>query len=262
MECSVCHKRLWPDATACDFCGGAPGPLSSWRTVPDVYDVPPPGAFSDLDRPARLLTWTLLGAVGFSVLAVWDSARRLDRLRDPDDLTLLELRSDALDGGHAQLGVVHVLVVCAVAAAYAGWVFRAYGNARRTGSALPWTETWAMAWPYVPVLGLWRPKQVMDQLWQTSDPALGPRDGDGWRSRRRSPLVLAWWLTCLAAAALGNASLVLSSEVGDLRRTSWLDIAAAAASGLAAVLLVVLVRRVHVRQAARLAAFRQPGPVL
>ena len=261
MECQVCHRRLAADAAACDFCGGPPGPLSAWRTENRDPLVPPPGAFSSLTPRFRALAGTLLAVVGCAVLSVWDALRRLSDLASPHELVRLEVREDALDGRHADIGVVHMLVVLAVGLAFSAWVQLAWRNAQRAGSSLSGTPLRAAVSIWVPGLNLWKPWQVIDQLWRSSDPALLPRDGHGWEGRRRSLLAPLWWLACLVALVVGNASLLVGVDEPGERLTSRLDIAAAITGAVAALLLLALAGSITRRQAARQAAFRELGPV-
>jgi Domain of unknown function (DUF4328) len=120
----------------------------------------------------------LLWAQALSRLAVAGFAgvylSKLDRLSEAELPTSTEL-SDANDAFDTLVAVAHVdllvNVVCAVV--FVVWTYRGYRNLAPLGaSGLRFANGWAIGGWFVPVMFLWRPKQVVNDMWRASAPEL------------------------------------------------------------------------------------------
>jgi hypothetical protein len=59
---------------------------------------------------------------------------------------------------------------------------RAYRNLPALGAESPrFSSGWAVGAWFVPFLNLVRPKQIMDDIWRASDPALPAHPGAAWK---------------------------------------------------------------------------------
>ena len=68
------------------------------------------------------------------------------------------------------------------------WVFRANKNARALSpQTLEYSPAWAVGWFFVPVACLWKPYQVVREIYKAS------RTPHGWRSTKAATLVGWWW---------------------------------------------------------------------
>ena len=90
------------------------------------------------------------------------------------------------------------------------WVYRAYKNIQGFGAEnLRYSPGWAVAYYFMPVLGLIRPVQVMNEIWRASD---DPRD---WRRRPGSWLIGSWWALFLFYALVTQISLQLALQASN-----------------------------------------------
>ena len=90
------------------------------------------------------------------------------------------------------------------------WVYRAYKNIQGFGAEnLRYSPGWAVAYYFMPVLGLVRPVQVMNEIWRASD---DPRD---WRRRPGSWLIGSWWALFLVYALVTQISLQLALQASN-----------------------------------------------
>src|SRR5918997_1460259 len=93
--------------------------------------------------------------------------------------------------------------VAAAADAVAGLV----PAAERLGAGnLRASRGWSIGAWFVPILNLIRPKQLMDDTWRASDPALPAKVGSGWQERPVPGLLHAWWALFLISGVLGNVA--------------------------------------------------------
>jgi hypothetical protein len=151
------------------------------------------------------------------------------------------------------LGVLQLMLRIGTAVAFCTWFYQAHENLRRLGArGLSYTSGWAAGAFFVPILNLFRPYQIAQEVWKASDPAAPPGDRYGWRRRPGSVLIGGWWACWL----LGNIVAAFSrlGRVGaprDLRGLQWAVLVAIlshALAAVAAVLALFMVRDIRQRQ--------------
>lgn len=160
-----------------------------------------------------------------------------------------------LDRVAARLNGIHSWVFLATAVTFLVWFSRAHKNLPVLGAVgLEYSPGWAVGAFFVPIMNLYRPMQIMREVWKASDPAT-PRDEPyGWSERPSSPLIGWWWGLWIARAFLGSIGSALLRRADSLEsyRTSiaW-NLISQMATLAATVLLILLVRRIYQRQERR-----------
>lgn len=134
-----------------------------------------------------------------------------------------------------------VLALIAAGVLYSFWIYRAYKNLRALGHAhTDFTPGWAVGWFFVPVVNLWKPYQVVKEIWEKSSP---PAIVGG------SALILFWWICFLI---MGFANWIGASFV-----ILPLVVVSMIAHVIAAILLIAIIIGVNQRQAARAEAIKE-----
>ncbi|WP_246444845.1 DUF4328 domain-containing protein [Thermomonospora cellulosilytica] len=145
----------------------------------------------------------------------------LAKLQDSDSLILL-------------ITVVQVAVMLVTAVLFCLWLMRARTNAEHI-MHLPqrFGRPWVVFGWVIPIVNLWIPKQVVDDVWQAST---GQADG------RRSRWVLAWW-ACWLVYVIGDRIVAnlgaddLAAERGQTIAAIMLIMPGMAAAALAATVI-------------------------
>jgi hypothetical protein len=76
--------------------------------------------------------------------------------------------------------------------AFLMWIHRSHRNLSAFGAqGLTFTPGWAVGWWFIPIFNLFRPFQIVREIWQASDP--GMPAGAAWRRAPSSPLIGWWW---------------------------------------------------------------------
>jgi hypothetical protein len=105
-----------------------------------------------------------------------------------------------------------------------------------------------------PVVNLWYPKQVVDDIVAASDPRTPPQT-ESLRDLPGTRLVWVWWLTWVVGLVSGNivqrGVLGGTNSVGDLRTNVILSTISAVSTSAAAVLAVQLIAHIDDLQANR-----------
>ena len=146
---------------------------------------------------------------------------------------LLALASAAANLGHTQaarelagggtgdlylwIGAVQAAWFLVTAGLWLAWFRRAYLNLPALGARrLRFRPWWAVGAWLVPVFSLFRPKQVLNDIWRASDPDLPPEQGDTWRRRPVAELLGWWWLSFLASVFVRSITTEAVHAAADL----------------------------------------------
>lgn len=131
------------------------------------------------------------------------------------------------------LGVAQLGTTALVALLFLPWLFHARVNVRALGvRRLQFGREWAYLCFLVPGLNLFRPYQVVSEIWRGSDPSTN--DPLAWRQRSMPKLVLAWWITLVAWIALETLAALLIEQASGLSRIRLAHILSLAGNGSAA----------------------------
>ena len=163
-------------------------------------------------------------------------------------------RTDLREGLVALLGLV--AFVCAVVF-FIRWFRRAYLNLPALGaSKLRYKTWWTIGGWFIPIMGLFRPKQIANDIWRASGPE-GPAPGDPYDWRGRVPSLFQWWWGLfLVGTWLENIAFRADANANDLEAYSnvaVLDMVTDSVNVIGGVLAVLVVRRTTKRLETRAA---------
>ncbi|MEU4086106.1 DUF4328 domain-containing protein [Streptomyces aureus] len=190
--------------------------VATRRPLPPLPPLPSPHGPASLRSPVVLgrITAALLALVVVADLfAVWTDYKQYDVASafvgafpgglagGGESLSSLLRRAEEADSLTVAAGWVQVGVLVVTAAVFLIWFRRVRINAE---VFFPYGHTWSRAWVigswFVPILNLWRPRQIMTEIWDASRPA---------GTASRLGLVNTWWAFVLAEKVIGR--LVLSA---------------------------------------------------
>jgi uncharacterized protein DUF4328 len=204
------------------------------ETAPGLYSISPAAARAAAVRAARVAeppptyrsprrraraTLALLGiTIGLligSLLA--EAAQRVLLNRGVGQISLSEWQTSSsliVDLSYLEIGLYLITAV-----AFLMWLHRCYRSLVELGvQGMRFTPGWAVGYWFIPVLSLFRPKQIMDDLWR----ATAPQDA-GTEPAKRS-LTAFWWGTLIASAVVSRVAPGAHAEtIGDLKHyNTWL----------------------------------------
>ena len=129
------------------------------------------------------------------------------------------------------------------------WMYRASQNLQVLGAQCQrFSPSWAVGWWFVPIMNLFRPYQVMAEIWRGSEPS----SLDGAASRGNVSVLLGWWWGSWVATGLVEVIAVIVWADGmDASPSSyallWYLLASAFSIG-GCVLAILVVQSVTSRQ--------------
>jgi uncharacterized protein DUF4328 len=163
--------------------------------------------------------------------------RLLGRLIDGEVLSPASL--EASDSRVVLLGFLQGVAYLVAAVLFIRWFHRAYRNLDVLGSQRRHGTGWAIGGWFVPILALFRPKQIMNDIWRGTKPAPGAGGAE--------PMLMVWWLGFLLSAAVTNFAFRIAfteNETAEqLRRSGTAYIASDLLDAAVAILAIIVVRR-------------------
>jgi hypothetical protein len=165
-------------------------------------------------------------------------------IEDQSSVPIADL--EASDAAYQLTGILEVVGYLAAAVLFIVWLFRARANAE---AILPFQHRLGKPWLVfgwvVPIVAWWFPKNIVDDIWKTSDPASTQRNPKAGGGGPR--IVLVWWLVYLLGTWVGNAvsrSIIRADTMEDLQVAAGIEVVLAPVSWAGAILACVVVSRI------------------
>jgi hypothetical protein len=225
-----------------------------------------PEGFLTLGGRTKFVIGALVATILIDVFAMSVDVREIqlmNRLLDGDLPSSADL--DANDDRQALAGTLLFVSFVVTIVAFVMWFSRAYKNLPALGATdLRFTKGWAIGAWFVPILNLWRPKQIANDIWRASDPAAPADQRNTWREKPAAELLLAWWIVWVVSLYAWNASTRLAfagDDAGGVRDGDYADIVSLGLDLVAALLAIAVVRRMTDRQSARARVVAAAAPL-
>lgn len=191
---------------------------------------------ADRARNAITLLWLMAGCETLMLLLNYRQLGLLKRLERGEDLSEHTINNSDIAMGLASLVYLAVFIFTAIT--FIKWFRRAFYNLQRSTTGLQYTEDWAAAGWFVPVLNLFRPYQIMRELYTRTIKLVGATSGTahvGW-----------WWALWMITGILGQVAFRLDMQAddpGEMILSTQLAIAEALFGIPAALLALMVVKR-------------------
>ncbi|MEQ7128774.1 DUF4328 domain-containing protein [Actinopolymorpha sp. B11F2] len=243
MNCSNCSSPLPPEALVCPACGT-----------------------STLAEPARPVSLESVGTLGVTLqimlaaclaLAVADAvlAAVMAWSFGVDDSLSSDMAAAPVIYTVAAgvVGLGYALAIVTSAVLFIIWMFRARHNAEVLCKARHRrARGWIIAGWIVPIVSLWFPKQLIDDIWLASDPSTPPERATV-QGLPRPPLVFAWWVSLLVSTGFDQIAfrIWMDESVDAQKLSTTLGLVSAPLFVLAGILAILVVSRITTFQVQR-----------
>ncbi len=160
---------------------------------------------------ARVVVWLFIAGIVTELLSLGSYIAQIEllqRMRDGGFWT--DAEAEANDLRVVVIAVLDGLVIVAGMVAFLVWLHRVRANLPALGIAdARWSPGWAVGWWFVPIMNLFRPFQVVKEIWQASGREVHP---GSWRNAPTPDLLGWWWGLFLIGSFASNIA---------MRRTIW-----------------------------------------
>ena len=165
-----------------------------------------------------------------NIVGVFSSYSEAELIQDIiDNKYVSDSDIESNDDRQALIGMVQMALYIAVAIAFLMWIHRAHRNLQSLGNQdLKYSPGWAVGWFFIPIMNLFRPYQVMSEIWRGSDPDLPIGDSRAWKSSTVSSLVGWWWafyLICEVVAQITSRVAFQGEELSEMKSAAYLFMA-------------------------------------
>jgi len=118
-----------------------------------------------------------------------------------------DVESNRIDFINLFVGSINLVISFVTAIITVFWFYRANKNIHTFGAKEVSTPRMTVIWWFVPILHLWKPYEVAQQIWKTSNPQVILSSGTEWKKSPTSNIIKIWWI-------LGILSIFISIFVG------------------------------------------------
>lgn len=144
--------------------------------------------------------------------------------------------ADSHDSRQGLLRVLEFILFVITAVVFLMWVHRANSNARVLATGrMEFTPGWSVGWFFVPIWNLWKPFQVLREIWRVSQ--------EGARHQKPTGLVVVWWTLLLACMVVKLQAATLIRLVSHMLQVGLCIVAVLMVSRILRMQLERLVRR-------------------
>ncbi len=154
-------------------------------------------------RAAVIILWIIMLADIISILASFQEGSLYEK-----QIAGAEVPEEQIQSAHLftqKINSIQIIVAITSAFFFIRWFYRAYYNLHLIG--LPHIKLkagWAIGCWFVPILNLYRPYTIMDEIWRGTEALTQGDFSENWRTRNAGGLVAGWWTTFIITSAFSN----------------------------------------------------------
>jgi Domain of unknown function (DUF4328) len=226
----------------------------------------PPARWRSLRGLTTALTWLFSAHIALTVILIIGVFNHLRVLGDEEILGVVR-DTEAVNDANALPAVMILLsgvVFIAIFVLLIIWLYRAAKNNEALGRQNPRLGPgWAIGGWFIPIAWWVIPFIILDDVWRGSDPSI-PRGDPSWRRSSTLGAIWAWLVTAvifiIPSGIASSTGDVRADEPEKVRRDDILRIIGAVGAIVAAVLAIVVTRRIATRQEECLRAQQATAP--
>jgi hypothetical protein len=176
---------------------------SNGRVELDEPSLPHGEPYRPLGRRAQIVTILLIIGIGTTIVGVVSGLMERSLLDDVQQGQFITpTQADDNDRRQLLVAVVDGTVFIATGVFFLFWFHRVYRNLPALGGDRRYGTGWAIGSWFVPFLNVWRPKQIVNDIWRESGPHTTDEYGTKDERNNVPNLFLLWWLAWLLMGAL------------------------------------------------------------
>ena len=158
-------------------------------------------------RANLTVTLLVIGVVSsvISIALAFSQIELIDRILSGQFVANSDLEdSDANVKLAAWLGLAVYAVTVIV---FAMWIYLVSSNLESLSTrGQRFSPGWAVGWWFVPIMNLWRPYQVVKEIWKGSDPDMVGEKAERWEQASAWPFLGWWWGVWVIGGIVGWSS--------------------------------------------------------
>jgi len=114
-----------------------------------------------------------------------------------------DVESSRIDFINLLIGSINLVISFVTAIITLFWFYRANKNIHTFGAKEVSTPRMAVIWWFVPILHLWKPYELAQQIWKASNPQIILSSGTEWKKSPSSYFIKIWWILGILSIFIG-----------------------------------------------------------
>ena len=188
---------------------------------------------------AIMLLWIVLTVEIISLLSDYLQYDLLQTVANGGQITT-ETATDN-DVRQKIIGIIYLIVYVISGITFIRWFRRAYYNLHLKAETLSFTEGWAAGCWFVPIISLYRPCQIMKELYQETQRLLSKND-ESYIQNLNTNSIGWWWALWIIASFLGQFIFRYSLKAETIDELITTTVASIAASIIGIPLAIITVK--------------------
>lgn len=188
---------------------------------------------------AIMLLWTVLTVEIISLLSDYLQYDLLETVANGGQITT-EAATDN-DLRQKIIGLIYLTVYVISGITFIRWFRRAYYNLHIKAESLSFTEGWAAGCWFVPIISLYRPNQIMKELYLETQILLSKKD-ENYAQNLTTHFIGWWWALWIISSFLGQFIFRYSMKAETLEELTTTTIASIVASIIGIPLAIITVK--------------------
>ncbi len=188
---------------------------------------------------AIMLLWTVLTVEIISLLSDYLQYDLLETVANGGQITT-EAATDN-DLRQKIIGLIYLTVYVISGITFIRWFRRAYYNLHIKAESLSFTEGWAAGCWFVPIISLYRPNQIMKELYLETQSLLSKKD-ENYVQNLTTHFIGWWWALWIISSFLGQFIFRYSMKAETLEELTTTTIASIVASIIGIPLAIITVK--------------------
>ena len=152
-----------------------------------------------------VVNWSVAAIIIALIYSILQSYEIIQYLSD-NLISLTILAVDSIVG--TIYGIVGIIVL--IFTLY--WFYRATKNAHQFGGKEITSPVMAVIWWFIPILEIWKPYQVAQQIWKASNPQIIFSNGTEWKNLPSSKNIKLWWFLGLLSIFVVFLGLIIGIQ--------------------------------------------------
>ena len=152
-----------------------------------------------------VVNWSVAAIIIALIYSILQSYEIIQYLSD-NLISLTILAVDSIVG--TIYGIVGIIVL--IFTLY--WFYRATKNAHQFGGKEITSPVMAVIWWFIPILEIWKPYQVAQQIWKASNPQIIFSNGTEWKNLPSSKNIKLWWFLGLLSIFVVFVGLIIGIQ--------------------------------------------------
>lgn len=203
--CRMCGYQILESVTQCPNCGE----LLTESAAADNSGVRPP-----YRSAATLATMVMLFFAANALVTAASGATSFQQwslLNDAKAGQDVQAALEFTDSLYAVIGICMIVGSLVGTIVFLMWIYRANKNARALGATgMQFTPGWSVGWFFIPFMNLWKPFQVVKEIWRAS------HSTDAGATSGGAGLIAIWWAAWIFNSLVDRVAGALATAANDV----------------------------------------------